>query len=576
MLVLKNKIAPEDKWVECTNETCGYSDIRKNFKAADPNVQCPKCGTTIELENDASQEVYSYFVDVVIQDVAKEMAKKDGIEKWDDDIWQSYLDRINRGGYHIYATLDAKVQNQIDKIYKNLKNIPKTRSAQQLQSAIVVVDNSTGDIVGMAGGVGEQKAHFGQNRATKSKLQSGSSIKPLAVYAPGFQKGVISPATVIRDMPSQYKGGSPWPKNAERRYSYSRTILGGIEDSVNAVAANTLTKIGISYGYDFAKNSFNLTTLRAEDEQIAALALGAQYYGVTVRDMTAAFATFANKGVYREARTWTKVYDSRGNMVLSNDQDSKEILNYCLTNAVTSGTGAGANFASGYVAGKTGTTSSSRDRWFCGYTSRYTAAVWCGYDLPEKINLSSNPAVTLWRKVMQPIHSGLSKTKLYSTSKMSRVTVCLDSGKLATDACTNDVRGNRTQSVYVYAQDRPSKACDKHVSVSYCVGNGVANQYCSAVAAKNSKVTVANKGLLKLTQSEINELNKLKRFGLNEMFLRDDYVYLITSDGKDGKFKGFTGTINAGISAPYKVCTVHNESSVNQGETPEIGDTVTN
>ena len=568
-LVLKNIIDEQDQWVICSNAACGFEGVRSTYAKDGNSIVCPNCGTIPEEVNDASQEVYSYFVDVVLQDVAKAMAKQDGIEEWNDEIWENYMDQINRGGFHIYATIDTTVQNQVDKIYKNLENIPKTRSAQQLQSAIVVIDNSTGDIVAMAGGVGAEKAHFGQNRATKSKLQSGSSIKPLTVYAPGFEQGTINPATVIKDLPLDYTNGA-WPKNDTRTYSFSRTIFKGVEDSVNAVAANTLQKIGTNYGYEFAKDSFGLSTLVEEDLQFSSLALGAQHYGVTVRDMASAFATFANKGTYRYGRTWTKVYDSKGNLVLDNAQQSRQILgekavnytNYCLTNAATYGTGAGANFASGYCAGKTGTTSSSRDRWFCGYTNYYTAAVWCGYDQPEKINLSFNPASRLWKQVLEPLHKNLEKVKLYDDSKMTSVSVCLDSGKLATDACKSDVRGSRVETVRVYPEDRPTGSCTKHVTVEYCsTGDGVANEYCKKFAGVDTSVKITEPALLKLTKKEINALLNARSHGLNSMYVQDNYVYFVDDDGKDASFKGFDNDINAGINAPYKVCTVHTQAS---------------
>lgn len=568
-LVLKSTIDKDDRWVECTNEACDYEGTRKTYAVSGNDIKCPKCGTVPDVIDDASQEVYSYFVDLVVQDVAKAMAKRDGITEWTKDIWERYHERISSGGYSIYSTMDPKVQNQVDKIYQDLSNIPKTKNAQQLQSAIVVIDNLTGDIVGIAGGVGKDKEHFGLNRATGSKLQSGSSIKPISVYAPGFEKGTISPATVIPDLPLNYDDGA-WPKNDTRTYSYSRTIFKGVEDSVNAVAAQTLKLVDTTYGYEFAKDKFGLSTLVDEDNQFSSLALGAQYYGVTVREMACAFATFANDGVYRQGRTWTKVYDRNGNVVLENEQTSREILsekavnytNYCLTNAVTSGTGGGANFASGYVAGKTGTTSSSRDRWFCGYTSNYTAAVWCGYDTPAKINLSFNPAARLFKNVMQPIHKGLKNERLYDTSKMTTVRVCLDSGKLATDACKNDIRGDRTESVMVYPSDRPSSNCGQHVVMDCCsVGGAVANEYCKKFAEVDKNVTIVRNSLLKLTKNDMSDIYKAKNYKLDEKFLQDNYVYLVDGDGKDASFKGFEGDINKGVTAPYLTCTVHTQKS---------------
>ena len=582
-LILKSGVAEEDQWTVCSNADCGYQGVRKTFPS-DGGLVCPECGTSPEITSDASQEVYSYFVDAVLKDVARDMAVQDGITEWNQNIWEDYLDKINRGGYHIYTTLDPDVQAQVDNIYKDLDEIPNTRSAQQLQSAIVVIDNSTGDIVALSGGVGNDKVHFGFNRATQAELQSGSSIKPLSIYAPGFEQGTISPATVIKDLPMNYDDGA-WPRNDDREYAYSRTIFRGVVRSVNAVAANTLQKIGANYGFDFVKDSFGLSTLVEQDLQFSSLALGAQHYGVTVRDMTCAFATFANNGTYREGRTYTKVYDSKGNIVLENTQDSREILsqktinymNYCLTHAVSSGTGSGADFYDVDIAGKTGSTSSFRDRWFCGFTGYYTAAVWCGYDTPETINTtggSYNPAARLWKKVMEPVHDGLSNIHLYDTREMTGVSVCLDSGKIATEACKSDIRGERVESVSVYPEDIPGGNCDKHVAVEYCItGGGVANEFCKRFAEVDTNVKIESKGLVKLTKKEIDELLRAKNYGLHAEYLLDDYVYLVDDDGKDAHFKGFNNNINATEALPYKVCTAHTQSTWDayqaQNQTPE-------
>ena len=570
-LVLKSTIADSDKWIVCANESCDYEGIRSTYGKSGKE-KCPKCETKPVIKTDASQEVYSYFVDAMLKDVARDLAEKDKVTEWNQDIWEYYLNKINSGGYHIYSTLDIKVQKQIDKIYQDLKKIPETRSAQQLQSAIVVINNKTGDIVGMAGGVGKDKVHFGFNRATQSILQSGSSIKPLTIYAPGFEQGSINPATVIKDLPMEYSGGA-WPKNDTRTYSYSRTIFEGIEDSVNAVAANTLKKIGAGYGFEFAKEKLGLSTLIDEDLQFSSLALGAQEGGVTVRDMACAFATFPNDGVYRSGRTYTKVYDRRGNVILDNEQESREVMgekavnyiNYCLTNAASSGTGAGADFYTVDVAGKTGTTSSSRDRWFCGYTGYYTAAVWCGYDTPEVINLNFNPASRLWKNVMQPLHKNLKNIRMYDTKKMVSVSVCLDTGKIATSACKKDVRGSRVASALVYPEDVPASNCDKHVSIEYCsVGKAVANEYCKYAATKDSSITISKKALLKLTKSQISDIKKAKSYDLVSKHYQDNYVYLVDDKGNDAAFTGFKGTINAGKNLPYKVCTKHTKSTVGE------------
>ena len=538
-LVLKNGVPEDEKWMECTRETCDYGGLTKTFSKTSGGSAyvCPSCAMVMPIAESNSQVVYTYFVDTVLEDVAKALAERDGISEWNDDIFQNYMELISRSGYRIYSTFDEDVQQDVDNIYQNLNQIPSPSSSRQLQSAIVIIDNDTGDIVAMAGGVGKDKEHFGYNRATNAKLQPGSSIKPLSVYAPGFQQGTLSPATVIKDLPLSTSGGA-WPKNDTRTYNYSYVIYDGITKSVNAVAANTLVKIGEQYGFDFLSESFGVDTMNPDkDVSVAALAIGAPYTGVTVRAMANAYATFPNDGIYREARTFTKVYDSRGNLVLDNEQEARQILskkavtytNYCLTNAANNGTGKKAIFSGQQIAGKTGTTDSKRDRWFCGYTGHYTAAVWCGYDRPYAINLGYNPACVLWNKVMRPVHSGLRNEKLYSTSGMISVSVCLDSGKLATGACSADVRGSRVDKAMCFPEDKPKGVCDKHVSRTICsVSKELANDYCKKFAEVDPEVKVGNMSQVKLTQSEINAIKRASGRGLLGMY--SSLNYLVSND----------------------------------------------
>jgi len=580
-MVFVSGIAPEDKWAICPNDSCGYEGTAGTFTAQGADYYCPVCNTQTKVASDASQEVYSYFVDTVIEDVAADLAALNGDdwEKLDKDGKQNYKDKISRSGYHIYTTLDMDVQNAVDAIYEDLTKIPGTRSKQQLQSAIVVIDNRTGDIVAMAGGVGEKTVHDGQNRATDSTLQTGSSQKPLSVYAPAFESGRVTPATVIYDLPTIYTRGG-WPKNDNLRYSFSRTVYNGIVNSVNTIAVRTLEENPLQYSFDFAHDKFRLSTLteyfvRADGEVFsdvgpAPLAMGALTLGATVRDMTAAYATFPNQGIYREARTYTKVYDSNGNIVLDNTQFSERILsyktanymNYCLYNAANNGTGGDAIFKGQNIAGKTGSTSNYKDRWFCGYTGHYTAAVWTGYDNPERIYLTGanvNPAAVLWRRVMQPIHQGLPMVSSFIGEGTYKYEICMDSGMRATDACRSDVRGlDRISTVRLYPEDAPSGYCTKHVEYDFCItGGGVATEYCRLF----EDTKVASKGLLKLTQDEVDDIRKASDMGLYNVYSEDYYVYFITKNGTPLAWYGFDGDANRGKKSPYVSCTVHTKEA---------------
>ena len=584
---LKWYIDFEDTMAFCDNEECNYKDTVSTLTKSGDRYFCPMCSQEIFVKKALGG--YNYHTDTVVWDVAKDLAAKEGVE-WNDSTYQMYIKRIQTGGYNIYSTMDYEVQKQVDAIYSNLDQMPAYRGGQQLQSAIVVIDNESGDIVGIAGGFGPKDGAFTWNRAVRSTRQSGSSIKPISIYAPAFELGVITPATVVKDLPMTYDGGA-WPRNDNWQYTYSRTILSGVVSSVNAIAANTLKMITTDYGYDFAKNKFGLSTLvdeyysgetRFSDNNYAPLAMGAQTWGVTVRDMAAAFATFANNGVYREARTYTKVLDSNGNVVLNNEQESRKILsektinymNYCLVSATRGGTGTEADLYWSYgitTAGKTGTTADNYDRWYCGFTGYYTAAVWTGYDQSEPIYLTwgGNPSAQLFKKVMGPIHRGLSNKELYSTKNWVTVDVCLDSGLLATDACRVDVRNveghtfTRVNTVMVHKDDAPEHSCDQHVMVEYCKDHGVANEYCKLFAEVDETVIVEERSLVKMTQKEIDECIRARdnASGLWKEFCGQEYIYYVNDKGEPLVFRGLDNKLVQGVDAPYVICSEHTKEA---------------
>ena len=254
-------------------------------------------------------------------------------------------------------------------------------------------------------------------------------------------------------------------------------------------------------------------------------------------------------------------------------------MHLCLSAAVGD-TGGNARISGQNVYGKTGTTSSNRDRWFCGYTEYYTAAVWFGFDTPEDINLvmgnGNNPAAILFSKVLSLVHTDLPKVELINYNKMRWTSVCLDSGKAPTEACLIDVRTEsglkRTDSALVYPEDVVTGACDKHVAVDYCVtGGGVATDYCKLFAAEPAvdpvtgqqgfMAKVEQRALVKMTEEEFEELVKAKTQGLLQDYLRDDYIYLTKKDGKDASFKGINGDVNAKVDAPYLVCPDHTKEA---------------
>ena len=561
----------------CANGECGFKGEAKDFdrsredlglEAGENIYYCPKCTHKNEFIVQKTNDVYSWYTEMVMDDVAYDLCIANG-DEWNSSTKKAYLERIKLSGYHIYACIDTEVQAMVDEIYTDLSQVPDTKSAQQLLSAIVVIDNRTGDVVAVAGSVGEKTAFDATNHATEDDpKQTGSAMKPVAVYGPAFESGLVSPVTCLPDLPLSYDGGR-FPNNVTRRYNVGNSVFDGIVESNNTISVHTLKKIGLDYAYEFASQKFRIDGLVKEEKLesgrtisdigYAPLGLGALTYGVSVEDMANAYATFPNGGEFREARTYTKVYDSDGNLVLDNTQEAEVILsekannyiNYCLRGVVQNNSAV--QLSATAAAGKTGTTTNARDRWFCGYTDYYTAAVWCGYKQPEEIKVTSgtgsNPACTMWAKVMKKLHNGKQWRDISDTSGMKSYSICIDSGGIATDACSADPRGNRVQSVKAYNEDKPKKSCDMHITVDWCtIGNGGANEYCRLAGA-----SITKKGLVKYTQKEFDNI---KRAG-NVKGFDESVVYLLNGDH----------------GAPMKMCTVHTAASVvpSVPNTPEGG-----
>ena len=169
---------------------------------------------------------------------------------------------------------------------------------------------------------------------------------------------------------------------------------------------------------------------------------------------------------------------------------------------------------------------------------------------------------------MQPIHAGRAYENLYNANAMQSVSICLDSGKVATAACYNDARGiQRVVDVLCYAEDIPEGTCDKHVSVHYCVtGGGVAGEYCSQFL----DAEVGTRSLVKLTSAEIDEIKAAGRTGLVEAHLNSGYVYHVDGNGDGIGWSGFYG--NGGGEAPYLICSLHTQDSLHEIMPPTDGD----
>lgn len=497
----QGKISQEE-YDEAKAEDIVFSNgftISGKYVGSDDTVtdQEPEEPTTDDTESPADEEEptikgrYSWFTEAMIGDVADALVEKYGITDKVRDNGTTYTayeqawDMVHGKGYKIYTTQNPKYQKIAEDVCYDLSNIPYTSSytnsageqvEDQLQIALTIVDPTNGYVVAMIGGAGEKQADRVWNWAVNAR-QCGSAIKPLSTYAPALDDGTINGASVIDDYP-MLLNGDVWPRNDNWRYQGLMPLHLALRQSLNTCAVRTNLAYGVDRSYEFLVNKLGFENLTYTDsQQVGNMALGGFEKGVTTEEMAAGFATFVNEGVYTKPRTFVRVEDANGNVILENEAKSTvamknttaALMNSLLQEASLQGTGYQAQFPGMHIAGKTGSTNSNKDRYFAGYTPYYSCAVWAGYEHNQRIVASGNPCAVIFQKVMKAIHEDLPDKDFFSCAGLTSVAVCADSGMLASENCALDVRGSRVYTALVAADNAPTSVCTMHTAPSYTV-----------------------------------------------------------------------------------------------------------
>ncbi len=394
---------------------------------------------TSDDSESSSNVIDSWYVDYVVTTVIDDLQKQGYTYKKAKSL-------VYGGGLKIYCAIDFDVQDALEDVYENYKNMPD----ETVQGAMVVMDYG-GRVLGIVGGTGEKTGALVYNRATQAQRQPGSSIKPLSVYGPAIEKSLsdddtnIYWSTYLSDQPLMTIDGKKWPTNEGGTYSGKKvTLQYGLSKSMNTISAQTLNLIGLEYSYEYITEKFHISTMSIIDEDWAPLATGSLTTGVTALEMTAAYATFGNGGQYYYPYCYYKIEDSQGNTLIETEaektkeealsESSAWIMNKLLQTVMTSGTGTSYKLSGIECFGKTGTTTGSVDRWFVGGTPEYVAAVWYGYDIQQEIvyRLSSNPSGTIWKSVMTEIYDkkGINQNTFEESDSIVKKAYSSD-GKLA-------------------------------------------------------------------------------------------------------------------------------------------------
>ncbi len=337
-------------------------------------------------------------------------AEKEAYEKEYDELYYSYQKDLYIHGYRIYTSIDLEKQQLLQKeVNEALEDFTEVNDEgiYQMQGAAVCIDNDSGRVVAIVGGREQEVQGYTLNRGYQSYRQPGSSIKPLIVYTPIFERE-YTPASIVND--EYIKDG---PKNSEGSYSGKIKLQKAIEKSKNTIAWKLFQELTPETGLAYL-HEMNFARITDQDYTLAS-ALGGFTIGASPVEMAAAYATLENDGFYREPTCIVKIMDSEGNEIVGEQQEAKKIyeanaariMTEALTGVIKKGTGKGLGLTNTISAGKTGTTDDRKDGWFVGYTPYYTTSVWVGYDLPkyvEDLKGSSYPG-EVWHNFMEQLHT---------------------------------------------------------------------------------------------------------------------------------------------------------------------------
>jgi len=433
------------------------------------------------IKNSSNQ---SYYVDAVINDVKNNLMTK---YKYSE---QAAYRIIYSSGIKIYTNQDPKVQAALDSVYTDDKYFPagnKDKSAKQAaQSSMVIIDPNNGQIKGLYGGYGVKKADMVFNYATQAKRSPGSTMKPIAVYGPALDLKLITPGTVIDDSPIYLdnKSPNPYPMNYDKTYAGLMPIRDAVRNSINVVAAQVWQKVGADQSLKYLKRS-GIELDKKKDGYLAPMALGAVTDGLSPLQLTAAYVPFVNKGLYYQPTTYSKVLDNKGNVLLENKPKSTVVYDderaaYLMTNILQDVVSNGTAYPYGIIknskgeviptAGKTGTTSDNKDKWFVGFSTNYVAATWYGYPTPTVLRQDEyNNSLKIWNAVMTKVHAEVKPTEFTRPPKIVEKTICMESGQSVSDLCALDQRGQnaiRYGELFIEGTEpSDSDKCDIHVQV---------------------------------------------------------------------------------------------------------------
>ena len=430
---------------------CGFISVDEYKQAINEEVVFKSAVTHGNIQD--------YYTDMVVESVIADLVDS-GYSDREAELLLYY------GGLHIYSYEDPDLQSRIEAVFADESIYPPhVEGDEEDPSFAFIAIDYDGKVLATVGNRGEKEGSRVGNMATMAIRQCGSSIKPIAVYAPAIELNLTYYSEMIKDEPTTSYGGRAWPPNYNgMRFdplgdkSYLVSVNQALRQSLNTIPVKLLNRVSMNYSHDFLTEVLGISTYVAEDRNASALALGGATYGTYLSELTAAYQIFGNGGLYNGYRCYEKVLDSEGNVLLSSapanvqalSEDTAFVMNRLMTETVynTEGITPGTlrvirnDWKKIEMFAKTGTTDSNNDVLAIGGTPYCVGGAWFGYRLNGEMNYEQAQAVKdLYNLAMLEVHKGKDPATFTAPAGVLKDEYCKQTGLRATDKCKDKATG---------------------------------------------------------------------------------------------------------------------------------------
>lgn len=420
----------------------------------------------------------NWYVDAAIEQIIADLAELRGITP------EAARTLFYKGGFKAYLNMDMEKQNKLEELFADpltclqwynddpVTDLPETaeneidlRKRNLIQGSFVIT-NYSGSVLALVGGLGEKEGNGCFNRATQDPQIIGSTIKPLAVYSPAIENNILTYSTLIKDqsgkIPAEALGAEAtsgydpedntvrWPHNYQEAGFGSEEYVPAwyaVQKSMNTIAVNTLSKVGLQTAFTQLSEKLHFTLDPVNDMAYSPLALGSITEGVTLTQLAAAYSMMGNGGLYYHPYLYSKVVDSEGRTVLSQNvmgervisSDTAYIVNRMMRQVVIDPTGSGrhAQLENIEVVGKTGTANDESTLSFVGLTPNYVACYRISRDNHKPIYKGDGwqTVPLVWGNVMKEITADEPAQSFAKDSNVKELNYCTVTGLIAGSNC---------------------------------------------------------------------------------------------------------------------------------------------